>query len=171
MCCPRRGINDALVAVQHIARAILFRGGAQVRKVIAPLRLGIGEGDDCIARDDFGDHRIGLGPADGLQRAARDDDGGKIGLDPDDLAEFFHHDRIFERPAAEAAMLFGKGRAQHAKLLRQCGPDRRIASAVAADELLARFEIIGVAKETRQRVADHVLRFGVSEIHCLPSHK
>src|SRR3546814_14182980 len=61
---PRRGIDDALVAVQHIAGAVLFGTGAQVREVIAPLRFGIGEGDDRIARDDLGDHRIGLGAAD-----------------------------------------------------------------------------------------------------------
>src|SRR3546814_8453322 len=38
-------------------------------------------------------------------------------------------------------------------------------SAVAVDEFLAGFEIIGIAQEAGERVADHVLRFGVGEIH------
>ena len=64
-------------------------------------------------------------------------------------------------------MFFGKRRAKHAKFLRERGPDRRIATRVAARELLARFEIIGVAEKAGERVADHVLRFGVGEIHFL----
>ena len=48
---------------------------------------------------------------------------------------------------------------------RERGPDRGVAARVAVDELLARFEIMGVGKEAREGVADHVLRFGVGEIH------
>ena len=50
---PRRGIDHRLVAVEHIARAVLLRGGAQIGEIVAPLRFGIGKGDDRLARDDF----------------------------------------------------------------------------------------------------------------------
>src|SRR3546814_12784400 len=62
-------------------------------------------------------------------------------------------------------MIFGKRRAEHTEFLSERGPDRRIAPAVAVDEFLAGFEIIGIAQEAGERVADHVLRFGVGEIH------
>jgi len=136
------------VPVQHPAGALLLGTGLQVRKVIAALRLGIGEGHDGVARDDLGDQRVGLRPAHRLQRAARDDDGRKIGLDRDDLAQLLHDDRIFQRAAAQAAMLLGKGRAEHAEILRKRGPDRRVAARVTGDELLARFEAIRVSQKT-----------------------
>jgi len=62
-------------------------------------------------------------------------------------------------------MLLGKGRAEHPEFLRQRGPDGGIAAGIAIDELLTRLEIIGIGQEAGQRVADHVLRFGVCEIH------
>src|SRR3546814_10997169 len=64
-----------------------------------------------------------------------------------------------------ALPIFGKRRAEHTEFPSERGPDRRIAPAVAVDEFLAGFEIIGIAQEAGERVADHVLRFGVGEIH------
>src|SRR3546814_11464162 len=62
-------------------------------------------------------------------------------------------------------MVFGKGRAEHPKVPRQRSPDRRVAAFVAGDERLSRLEAIGIGQEARQRVADHVLRAGLGEIH------
>ncbi len=84
---PRGGIDHALMAAQHIACAVLLRGGADICKVVAALRFGISKGDDDIAADDFGNDRIGHRAANRLQRAAADDDGLQIRLDRDDLAQ------------------------------------------------------------------------------------
>src|SRR3546814_10655019 len=76
---------------------------------------------------------------------------------------------MFERAAAQPALLFGKSRAQHPQILRQRGPDRRVAALVAGDEALPGLEPIGIGQETRQRIADHVLRVGIGEILSINS--
>ncbi len=81
------------------------------------------------------------------------------------LPKLFHDQRIFEMPAAKAAMLFAERRAEHAEILCQRFPDAGVATAVAGDHLLAAVEIIGVRQKAAECFADHVLRFGVAEIH------
>ena len=113
------------MAAQNITCAVLLRGGADVRQIITALRFGISKGDDHIAADDFGDDGIGHRAANGLQRAAAKDNGLQIWLNRDDFAQLFHDERIFQMPAAQAAMLLAKRRAKHAEILCQRFPDAR----------------------------------------------
>ena len=162
---PGRRINHPLVAVQHITCTICLGRGAQIGQIIAALRFGIGKGDSGIAGDDLGDHRIGDWAASVLECAAADHHGLQVRLDRDNLAQFLHHDHVFQRAAVHPAVLFGEWRAQNAQILCQGPPDPRIAAISAGQHLLAALKIIGVGKEARERVAQHVLRFGIVEIH------
>ena len=54
---PGRADHHRLVAVQHIAGAVLLGRGLQVGPVVAALRLGVGEGEDRLAGDDPADQR------------------------------------------------------------------------------------------------------------------
>ena len=162
---PRRGIDAGLVAIEDEARAVGLGSGGDVGQVVAALRLGIGKGDGGIARDDAGDHRIGHRAAHGLERAAADHDGLEPGFDRDDLAQFLHHDHVLDRAAAHAAVFLGKGGAGQAQLARQRFPDAGIAPFGAGQHLLAGFEVIRVSQKARERIAQHVLGFGVAQIH------
>ena len=62
-------------------------------------------------------------------------------------------------------MFFAEGRTKHAKILRECLPNACVTPAAAGDHLAAAVEIVGVRQKAAQCVADHVLRFGVAEIH------
>ena len=165
MRCPWRGVNDAFMAVQHIARAVLLRRCANIGKVVAPLWLSICKANYDISANDFRDNRVSDSAANSLQSTAAQDDGLEIRLNRDDLAKLFHNQRIFEISATKAAMFFAEGRTKHAKILRQCLPNACITPAAAGDHLAAAVEIVGVRQKAAQCVADHVLRFGVAEIH------
>ena len=49
-----------------------------------------------------------------LQKRAAEDDGLKVGLERQRLAELLHHDHRLDRAAAKAAVGFGEGRAEQA---------------------------------------------------------
>ena len=69
----------------------------------------------------------------------------------------------------QAALVFVERGAQHAEILRQGFPDAGVTPRAAGNHLATAIEIIGVRQKTAQGFADHVLRFGVAEIHvkCL----
>ena len=150
---------------QDVACAILLCGGADVGKIITALRFSIGKRDYYIARDDLRDGCIGLCAADCLQSAATNHNSLKIRLNRDNLAKLFHNDRVFKRAAAKPTMIFGKRRAEHPEFLRKRPPDARITPGIAGDHLAALIKIIGVGQKTRECIADHILSFGVAEIH------
>ena len=127
--------------------------------------LSICKANDDIAADDFRDNRVSNSAANSLQSTAAQDDSLEIRLNRDDLAKLFHDQRIFEISATKATMFFAEGRTKHAKILRQCLPNACVTPAAAGDHLAAAVEIVGVRQKAAQCVADHVLRFGVAEIH------
>ncbi len=56
--------------------------------------------------------RVGGGGVDG---GAGEDDGGEVGFEGEDAAEFLHDQHDFDGAAAEAAVLFGEGQAEQAE--------------------------------------------------------
>ena len=62
-------------------------------------------------------------------------------------------------------MLFAERGAQHAEILGQSLPNSRVTSRAAGKHLAAAIKVICVRQKAAQCVADHVLRFGVAEIH------
>ena len=50
-----------------------------------------------------------------LQERAAEHDGLKVGLERQRPAELLHHDHRLDRAAAEAAVVFGEGRAEQAQ--------------------------------------------------------
>jgi hypothetical protein len=102
--------HDRLLPAQDVARAALLRRGRDVVERPAALGLGLGEGDDALARGDGVQVFVLLrGAAGVLERAGADDDGRHVGLDHQRLAELLHHhadvDGAAERPSTIFAMM------------------------------------------------------------------
>ena len=153
------------MAVQNIACSIGFGCGTQIGQVVTALWFGISKGYRRFAADDARDDCIGLCTANSFQSTTANNDSLKVRLNRHNLAHFFHNQRVFKVTATKAAMFLRKRRAQHAEFGRKGGPDTGVAACFAVDHFLARIKAVAIGKKARQRVADHVLRFGVGEIH------
>ncbi len=105
--------DERLLAVEHEGGAVLAGGEPDIDEIEARLLFRMGKAQAQIARRDPAD-KVGalFGRGGVLEEGAAKDDGLEIGLERQRLAERLHHDHRLDRAAAEAAILFGEGRAQ-----------------------------------------------------------
>ena len=108
---PGRAQHHAFLAVEHIAIALLLRGGGDVRQIVAALRFGEGERDNRFAGGDFGQHLFRQRTAAFRQQTTRDHHGRHERLDHQGAAEFLHHHHAFDRTTAQAAEFLRQGAA------------------------------------------------------------
>ena len=109
--------NEALGAVEHVARSVAARARRDIGEIVAGLPLGMGESELKIAagdlRDQFGVQRVRSAEP---QKSAGEHDGGEIRLQRQSAADLLHHDHGLDRPAGRAAVLFGERQAEEAEL-------------------------------------------------------
>ncbi len=103
-----------------------------------------------------------------LQERAAQDDGLKVGLERQRLAELFHHDHGLDRAAPEAAIDFSEGRAEKAHF-RIVAPERVAPPLRARLAGFAGLEPVAVPHQPRDIVAQKLL-FGTEvEVHLSQS--
>ena len=103
-----------------------------------------------------------------LQQGAAQDDGLKVGLERQRLAELLHHDHGLDRAAAEAAVGFSKGRAEQAHL--GVVAPQGFAPALRTRLIgLASLESVTVLHQPRDIVAQQLLFGAELEVHLSQS--
>src|SRR5260221_3214026 len=108
--------------------------------------------------------RLLFGRAAVAQEAAANHDRGQIRLQHQRLAERFHHDHGLDRAGAEAAVVFGKGKAEQA-LLGELAPDGLAPAALLLHVFLALLELVSVVQEAVDAIFQEPLLLGQIEIH------
>src|SRR6202035_3060605 len=100
--------DERFVSIQHeSAAAVLNRAETHIVEIEARLFLHMREAQLKLARCDRADQFGALLVAcPVLQQGAAQDDGLKVGLERERLAELLHHDHRLDRTAAEAAVDF-----------------------------------------------------------------
>ena len=95
--------SEALLAVEHVTRAVLLRRGRDIGEIVARLALGMREGEQCFTGRDLRQHialhRVACAAP---QEAAAEHDRREVRLERERAAEGFHHDHGLDRPAADA---------------------------------------------------------------------
>ena len=160
-----RADHHGLVAVDDIARAVLLGRGLQVAPGVAALGLGIGEGEDGVARDDLADQLVGAGRLAVLEEAAADHHGGQVGLHHQGLTQLLHDDHVVGGPAAQAALVLGERGAQDAEFVGEGLPDLRPPAGLGLQRRAALVEAVVVGQVAGDGVAQHRLFFGEAEVH------
>jgi len=163
----RRATMDdhGLLAVENPGAAILLRRGGDIEEVVARMPLGGGQSIGAGALGDRRDMRsLLLRGTSALQHAAGQNDCREIGLEHKVLPEALEDQHGLDRPAAEAAILFGERQAEDAKL-GELRPDPGAPATGERGDLLALLEAVGVGEEALHRVLQELLFFGEIEIH------
>ena len=160
--------DDALLAFEHIARAVALCRRQHVEEVVARLALGVREGKRELAggdpRDQLGALRVARAMA---QEAAAEDHGREIGLERERAPERLHDDHRLDRAAAEAAMLLGEGQPEQAEL--GVLPPQRAAETLGLLRVAPPvLEGIAVGDEPVDALLQEPLFVGEIEIHLCP---
>ncbi len=164
---PGRADDHRLVAVQQPAAAVLARRGLQVGPVVAPLRLGGGEGEDRLAGDDLAD-QLGRGRmVRASEEAAADDDRPEVGLDHQRRAELLHDHHGLGGAAAEAAQVLRQRRAQDAEVFGERLPHPWPPPRLRLQRRAPGLEVVVVGEVGREAVSQEGLFFGEAEVHAL----
>ena len=153
--------DERFFSVQHeSAAAVLDRAQGHIVEIEARLFLHMREAQPELARRDRADQLGALLVACAvLQQGAAQDDGLKVGLERQRLAELLHHDHGLDRAAAEAAVSFSKGRAEQAHL-GVVAPQGFAPTVRACLIGLASLEPVPVLHQPRDIIAQKLL-FGV----------
>ncbi len=161
--------DDELLAIDGPAIALFLGRGRDVVEVVARVLLELREREGLSSVDDGRDVRGLLRiRATMAQKTAADHDGGEIRLQHQGLAERFHHDHGLDRAGAEAAVVFGKGKAEQA-LLGELAPDGLAPAALLLHVFLALLELVSVVQEAVDAIFQEPLLLGQIEIHFLHS--
>ncbi len=99
-----------------------------------------------------------------LQQSACQHHGGEIRLERERTADLLHHDHGFDRPAADAAMLFGKRQAEQAKL-GVLPPEVAAPAGRFLCVAFARVELIAVGKQPLDALLQQPLFVVQRKIH------
>ena len=168
MGCPRRPNDHGLVPIQDKAGAVFLGGRLKIGQIIATARFCVGECKDVLARHDAAKVFFLLRIRAALEETTTANNARHVRLDHEALAELFHDDHRINRAATKAAIFFAERCHQETKLSKLC-PHFRTPARFGRDDLAARVEIILLADQPREAVADHVLLFGEIEVHLLSS--